>query len=88
MVMAQSAGSLLNKGKIMEYEEWTEISESYRTALKVYRAAFLAYVPVRDAYRKGEISDEVFLAAAAEHDAALAAFDIEAAKEAEGIEII
>jgi len=30
----------------------------------------------------------VFLAAAAEHDAALAAFDIEAAKEAEGIEII
>ena len=71
----------------MNYDEWTDVSESYRTALKMYRVAFLAYVPVRDAYRAGEISDAVFLAAAAEYDAAVAAFDIVAAEEASGIEI-
>jgi hypothetical protein len=71
----------------MEYDEWTDVSESYRTALKMYRAAFLAYVPVRDAYRAGEISDEMFLAAAAEFDAASTAFDVVAAKETSGIEI-
>jgi hypothetical protein len=43
---------------------------------------------VRDAYRAGEISDAVFLAAAAEFDAASAAFDVVAAEEASGIEII
>jgi len=85
--MVQSADWLLNKGEIMNYDKWTDVSESYRTALKMYRVAFLAYVPVRDAYRAGEISDEVFLTAQAAFNAASAAFDVVAAEEASGIEI-
>jgi len=42
---------------------------------------------VRDAYRAGEISDEVFLEAQAAFYAASAAFDVVAAEEASGIEI-
>lgn len=71
----------------MNYDELTDISESYRTALKMYRAAFLAYVPVRDAYRAGEVSDEVFLAAMAKYEAASIDFDIAETKESTGIEI-
>jgi len=71
----------------MNYDEWTDVSESYRNALKMYRTAMLAYDPIRDAFRAGEVSDEVFLTAQAAFYAASAAFDVVAAEEASGIEI-
>ena len=72
----------------MNYDEWTDVSENYRNALKMYRTAMLAYDPIRDAFRAGKVSDDVFLAAQAEFYAASAAFDVVAAEEAAGIEII
>lgn len=50
-------------------------SQTYTDAIEAHDAAQAKFNPVRDAYREGKVSDETFLAAAAEKKLADEAFD-------------
>jgi len=52
------------------------MSPEYQAALDAADVAFQKFEPIRRAYHEGKLSDDVFLAAAAEYRAAQAAFDV------------
>lgn len=63
------------------------MSPEYKAALEAADAAYQKFEPIRRAYHEGKLSDDAFLAAAAEYDAAQAAFDVAfSAEEARGEE--
>ena len=57
------------------------LSEEYQQAQKAHSEAFKAYIPVRDAYRAGKLTDQKFIAAQKEYFAALAEWELAYDKE-------
>ena len=57
------------------------LSEEYQQAQKAHSEAFKAYVPVRDAYRAGKLTDQKFNAAQKKYYDALAEWELAYEKE-------
>ena len=57
------------------------LSVEYKQANAAYSEAYKAYIPIRDAYRAGNLPDDIFVAAMKEFDTALAVWDAAFLKE-------
>ena len=57
------------------------MSEEYQQAQKAHSEAFKAYIPVRDAYRAGKLTDQKFIAAQNKYYDALAEWELAYDKE-------
>jgi len=57
------------------------LSEEYQQTQKAHSEAFKAYVPIRDAYRTGKLTDQKFIAAQKKYYAAVAEWELAYEKE-------